>query len=101
MEPDKSRIDRLIESISAEVEFLPELAEIWGEMDDDERFAASYDWDLVVVGGYLVYLENRREAGELSAEQEERYARLKAVLKEKLPILDRLGLSRPEEALNA
>jgi hypothetical protein len=101
MEPDKLRVDSLIAPISAEEEFLPELEEIWGEMDDYQRFAASYDWDLVVVGDLLVSLECRYRAGEFTSEQEERYAKLKADLMEKFPIMDRLGHSRPEEVLNA
>jgi hypothetical protein len=82
LERKYERPDRrtLIESIAAEVEDLPELAEDWEDLDDDERFAAAYDWDLVVAGDYLVFLQSQREACELTGEQEERYAELKARL---------------------
>jgi hypothetical protein len=41
----RNRIDGLIESIAAEVEYLPELAEDWDEMHEEQRFAVSYDWN--------------------------------------------------------
>ena len=89
------RVDGLIESISAEVEDLPDLEECWGEMDDNQRIAASYDWDAVVMGDLLASLERRYQAGELSDVQKERYRQLQADLEAALPIIDRLGLARP------
>jgi len=62
----RERIDSLIESICAEVQDLPDLEECWGEMDEHQRLAAAYDWELVIVGAYLVSLQRRRETGELS-----------------------------------
>jgi hypothetical protein len=58
-------------------------------MNDDQRFAASYDWDLVVMGDYLAFLQSRQRRGELSAEQEKRYVELKAKLRAALPIIER------------
>ena len=94
------RVDGLLRSISAEVEYLPDLEEGWGEMDDNQRIAASYDWDLVVMGDLLVGLERRHQAGELSEEQEERYVELKAELKAALPSVERLGLRSSREVLD-
>ena len=59
----RDRIGGLIESISAEVEDLPELAERWDELDDDQRFLTAYDWDLVVMGDLLKGLSSNLRKG--------------------------------------
>ena len=92
---DENRVDRLIESVRAEVRGLPEMAEAWEGMDGDQRYAFSYDWDLVVMADLLLAVEKRHRAGELSAYAEDSYHRLKEELKANLPTIERLGLYPP------
>ena len=92
---DEKRVDRLIEGVLLEIRELPRVAEEWEGMDEDQRYAFSYDWDLVVMADYLRALEKRHRAGELSAAQEGAYRGLKEELRASLPVIERLGLYRP------
>lgn len=92
---DETRVGRLIRAVLSEVRELPEVASEWEGMGEDERWAFSHDWDLIVMADHLAAVEKRHRAGELSAVQEGAYRRLREELRANLPAIERLGLHRP------
>ena len=92
---DEKRVDRLIEGVLLEVRELPRVEAEWEGMDGDQRYAFSYDWDLVVMADLLLAVEKRHRAGSLTAAEEDAYRRLKEELKASLPTIERLGLYPP------
>lgn len=97
------RIDGFLRNVwIMATEELPENAAEWDGIGDavPESVSWSLDWDQAVLG-HLEELEKRSVAGEMTAEQSERYARLLVVLKEHLPLMDRLGITKPWIDLDA
>ena len=86
-----ARIDRRLHALLAEVRALAGTAEEWDTLSDGERAAIALDWDHLLAD-YLAELERLCRAGEMTAEQQERYRELLQELQGALPIFDRLGL---------
>jgi hypothetical protein len=68
-------------------------------MPEDTREYFWNDWNMILIDNDLVTLEKWHSKGLLTAEQEGSYARLKAKLREALPMLERLDIQPPREIL--
>ncbi len=86
-----SRIERSLHALFAEVRELPSTAEEWSALTDGERAAIALDWDHLLAD-YLTEQDQFYRAGEMTAEQQERYRDLLGQLQERKPLLARLGL---------
>ncbi len=86
-----ARIERSLHALLAELRVLAGTAEEWDTLSDGERAAIALDWDHLLAD-YLTELERLCRAGEMTAEQRERYRQLLQELQGALPIFDRLGL---------
>jgi hypothetical protein len=71
----------------------------WGDAATDEQLSWSMDWDNEMAA--LDLLARDVAAGLLTAEQEARFQQLLCKLKEALPLIDALRLSRPRVPLDA
>lgn len=91
-------IDLALWGITAEVEFLPKLAEFWAQ-DPREADQSSFPYEWYDLMGQLETLDRAYRAGRLTPEQAERYRELLRKLEEALPIIERLGLTSPPVSL--
>ena len=91
-------IDLALWGITAEVEFLPKLAEFWAQ-DPREADQSSFPYEWYDLMGQLETLDRAYRAGQMTPEQAERYRKLLRKLEEALPIIERLGLTRPPVSL--
>ncbi|MBI4493562.1 MAG: hypothetical protein HY690_12300 [Chloroflexi bacterium] len=87
-----------LREITAEVEWLPELAARWEEMPDLERDTWYLEWHELMAR--LEGLDQVYRAGTMTAEQGAQYRALLGKLKETLPILCRLRLTLPRVVLD-
>ncbi|MBI4491869.1 MAG: hypothetical protein HY690_03645 [Chloroflexi bacterium] len=89
--PDVSRrIDIDLRSLTAETDFLPELAADWGEECENSRANWYLEWrDLLA---RLLQLDQAYRTGCMSAEQRQRYRALLSKLREFLPHLHLVGV---------
>ena len=90
-------IDASLWAIGAEADFLPELAEDWEE-DPYNRATWENEWDVLFMR--LGDLDDAYRAGEMSDEQRTRYQALRAKLRERLPLFERLRLPLPSIPLD-
>lgn len=91
----KERIDGFLEDVMImATEELPDSAADWPNMEDWQQASWSSEWDQAMVTT-LGELERRSLAGEMNTEQSRRYVRLLKILKEQLPLLERLELQTP------
>ncbi len=67
----------------------------WDSMEEHERVSWSLDWDHEILD-YLGRLERRSVAGQMTPSQSRRYGRLLVLLEERLPVIERLGLTPPQ-----
>lgn len=100
----QQRAEHYLKTIGLMLGDIPELAAEWGEIPwgeaaTDEQLAWSMDWDNELAA--LDILARDVAAGLLSAEQEARYHQLLRKLRNALPLIDTLGLSRPRVPLDA
>jgi hypothetical protein len=100
----QQRAELKLETIELMLGDVPEVAAEWGaipwgEAATDERLAWSMDWDNQIAA--LDSLACDVAAGLLTADQQCRYERLLGKLKEALPLIDALRLSRPRVPLDA
>ena len=86
-----SRIDRSLHALLAEARTLAGTAEEWDALSDGERAAIALDWDHLLAD-YLTELDRFCQAGEMTADQQQRYRDLLQQLQKALPFFDRLGL---------
>ena len=94
MEPS-SRVDQDLRVLFAELEDLPEHAEDWDpERVNDEQEAYESEWPSLALGA-LNDLKRAHGSGGMSAEQERRYAELKALFRKRMPLIERYGLEKP------
>lgn len=95
------RVDQDLEVVLAELTDLPERAEEdWDpERVNDEQDAYESEWASFALG-MMDGLEHAYASGGMSAEQEGRYAELKALLRERMPLIERYGLERPRVPLD-
>lgn len=94
-----SRTDHDLELLTAVVVVdLPEVAGMWSELHEEARFIFEQEWrnDL----GGLEALERHHAEGRMSPSQEGRYRDLKAALRARLPIVEKLGLEMPAVPLD-
>lgn len=91
------RVDASLRDIWAEVEFLPELALLWPDEAEPAQVAYLLEWDELMAR--LRGLERAYRAGRMTPEQAARYLALLRRLKETLPIVERLGFTRPRVSL--
>ena len=85
-------IDASLWAIGAEADFLPELAEDW-EADPINRATWENEWDVLFMR--LSDLDDVYRAGEMTAEQQERYQALRTRLRGLLPLFEQLRLPLP------
>lgn len=86
-------LDTALWAIEAEADFLPELAELWGQEHPASKATWASEWDVLMMR--LTGLDEAYRAGAMSAAQRARYRALRATLRERLPLLERLGLPLP------
>ena len=92
-------VDTDLDLLFAQVEALRWLAGDLGQVQDRARvYDFSIRWGTFVHGRLerLAYFQCR---GELGAEQQARYEKLCTQLRQALPLIDRLGLARPDVVL--
>lgn len=89
-----NRTDRFLNAILQETKFLTEWEAMWAEMDIHQRLDLIADWKHLMVD-YLPEVDMTYYSGKMTEEQTTTYRGLLAVLREKLPILERLGLETP------
>ncbi len=94
----RDRIDLGLWEITAEVEFLPELAEFWAQnLQEAGQSSFPYEWHNLM--GRLETLHCTYRAGQMTPLQAERYRQLLRQLHATLPLLERLGLELPRVPL--
>lgn len=90
----RSRIDHDLEILTSVVVVdLPELAGTWQDLHEDDRYVFEEGWRNDM--GALEALERPHAEGRMNLSQEEQYRELKAALRARLPIIERLGLEIP------
>ncbi len=92
-------IDADLSMLSAEIEALRELA---SDPEGKKDGARIYDFNVrwgTLMSGRLLRVEHYHRAGELTEEQERRYRELRRELGEAMPLIERLGITRPAVAL--
>ncbi len=92
-------IDADLSMVSAEVGALRELASDPKGAEDGARI---YDFNVrwgTLMSGRLLRVEHYHRAGELTEEQERRYRELRRELGEAMPLIERLGITRPSVPL--
>ncbi len=85
---DREKVDRLIERVGAQLRNLPWVESHFSDWDQEERTAFLMEWS--IPEGKLRELEKLSEQGLMSEQQEERFAELRRLAKERAPILKRL-----------
>ena len=94
MNPDE--VDQHLRVVIRELEGLPSLAETWMPPEHSTDDVDSYSsWWETVAGGMTNRLEDAHRAGRMSPDQERRYARAKALFRERMPLIERYGLDKP------
>jgi hypothetical protein len=86
-------VDAALWAIEAEADFLPELAELWDREHPASQATWVSEWDVLLMR--LAGLDEAYRAGAMTPAQRERYRALRATLRERLPLLERLGLPLP------
>lgn len=82
------RVDSILAYLLAEWEAVPELAEEWPEWSQEDHLDFALDWP--IREDRLWQLDALARGGQLSPEQQQRYARLREIVAEHRPLLDRL-----------
>jgi hypothetical protein len=91
------RIDLNLWAITAETDFLPELAELWPDETDTNRYVWYIEWQDLMMR--LEDLEGCYRSGAMAEEQQARYHTLRQKLRTHLPLLTQLGLPPPSVPL--
>lgn len=92
-------IDTDAQMISREIESVGELASNPAMAKDGSRiYSFNIKWG-ALMSGRLKRLEHYYRARELSPEQERRYRDLRRELKEAMPMIEELGITRPTVSL--
>ena len=94
----RDRIDLGLWEITAEVAFLPELAEFWAQ-NPQEAGQSSFPYEWHNLMGRLETLHCTYRAGQMTPSQAERYRQLLQALQDALPLLQRLGFTLPQISL--
>jgi hypothetical protein len=96
--PKLTEIDAALWEVTAEADFLPELAELWEQENDVSRATWRAEWYELVMR--LRGLEDAYRGGEMTEEQQARYQALCAKLRELLPLFRQLDLTLPSDTLD-
>jgi hypothetical protein len=90
------RIDASLRAVEGDAEALPEYAEDWvyEGFEPDAQVGFRIEWSSLMRGD-LPRLERALAEGTMSDEQERRYGGLKALLRERMPLIERMDLARP------
>ena len=91
------RIDLNLWAITAETDFLPELAELWADESDTNRYVWYIEWQDLMMR--LAGPGGCYRSSMMTAEQQERYHTLRQKLRTHLPLLTQLGLTTPSVPL--
>lgn len=91
-------LERDFRRIATELDDLPRLADEWDDAQESVRYDAEITWYDALVGLHR-RLDPAYRAGQMTAEQAERYRVLLARLKAALPVIDQLGFARPRVSL--
>lgn len=94
----KRSVDLNLDIVDFEIEDILELASIWDDEPDDIRAAEELAWNSTM-SRLRLDLDPAYRAGQMTPEQAERYRKLLRKLEEALPIIERLGLTRPPVSL--
>ena len=93
-------IDRYLASVETELKYLPEEAEDWDPVNPtDSQDTYASEWASVAYGD-MGRLEEAKHAGMLNAAQSRRYAAIKELFKERLPLIERYSLDVPSVPLD-
>lgn len=90
----KRSIDLNLDIVDFEIEDVSDLAPIWDDEPDDIRAAEELAWNSTM-SRVRLDLDPAYRSGQMTPEQVERYRWLLRCLEELLPIIERLGLTRP------
>src|SRR5688500_1012445 len=82
------RVDSFLAYLLAEWEAVPQLAEEWADWSADDRL--DFALDRPIREDRLWQLDALAQGGRLSPEQQQRYARLRELVAQQRPLLDRL-----------
>ena len=93
------RAERDLLALLTEIDDLSAVAEEWPATLDGERASIALDCDHLMAT-YLKELNGYWRAGQLSAEQEARYAVVRRKLREAMPLIERLDFYRPPVPLD-
>ena len=88
------RIDLKLSAIAAEIDNLPAIEEDWPHMLDDHQAAFLLEWDELVTR--MESLDCAARSYQMTSTQQAHYRKLLHRLAEAMPIVVRLGLSRPQ-----
>jgi hypothetical protein len=91
------RIEIVLHGVTAETDFLPELAASWEDESDANRYVWYIEWHELM--SRLEDVEAAYRAGALTDEQRARYHDLRRKLRTHLPLLEQLGLTTPSVPL--
>jgi hypothetical protein len=88
------RIESGLTLVTGDIQALADLEREWGQLDESVRASLSLEWSHSMAD-YLVELDEKYRAGEMTPTQRERYDVLLGELKDALPIIARLNLRQP------
>lgn len=88
------RIDLKLSAIAAEIDNLPAIEEDWPHMLDDHQAAFLLEWDELVTR--MESLDSAARSYQMTSKQQAHYRKLLHKLAEAMPIVEGLGLSRPQ-----
>lgn len=93
-------IERDLHHLRVEIEDLPTLAEEWDDAQESVRYDADLTWHSAMVA-MRERLDPAYRSGQMTAEQAERYRDLLRKLKAALPVIEKLGFSKPDAPLES
>jgi len=84
------QVDRDLQRLNGELDFLPDLAMDWDEETIENRIIWNAEWGQLMT--FLMALHRAYQSGHMGEEQHARYVALAHRLREALPLLRRLEL---------
>jgi hypothetical protein len=93
------RIESGLTLVTGDIRALADLELEWDQLDESVRASLSLEWSHSMAD-YLVELDEKYRAGEMTPPQRERYQLLIGELKDALPIIERLDIRRPPVRLD-
>lgn len=92
-ERTRTHVDKTLRALLADAEEMPEWVEWWENEEEFEyeQYVAESEWRNSVLA--MKRLEELYNNGEMSGEQEQKYRKLKKLLKKRQDLIERLGLT--------